>query len=178
MSCGEKKKQFSPTESFYEVEVNNPHNFLKSIFYTEDENEFGYSLERDFAFPPKIPKKPKIFHFVGRKTIKIKNFFEYFSQNQSIKIKLSEQLNMDQLNEQKTLLTLQTIKIFFETRNKSYTLHTVQQLKQSTWLASYSNYHAGQRTKAKSKFEEHFYKNIKQCFPCKSNRKHRRTYQL
>ena len=81
--------------------------------------------------------------------------------NRPKKCKPTEKLIMDQTNKQRSFLNYRDLKFYIRHEIRILNVHTVYKFKQSPRLAKNIKYNTEQRKKAKTDFEKHFYKLMK-----------------
>ena len=80
------------------------------------------------------------------------------------KYKPTEKMIMDQTNKQRYFLHYRDLKFYIRHGIRFLNVHTVYKFKQSPWLANHIKYNTEQRSKAKTEFEKHFNKLMKNSF--------------
>ena len=86
------------------------------------------------------------------------------TKNKPENYKPAEKLIMDQTNKQRSFSHYRDLKFYIRHGIRIVKVHTVYKFKQSPWLAKYIKCNTEQRKKAKTQFEEHFYKLMKNSF--------------
>ena len=155
--------QYLPTGDFREIKVTRSN--IKSILRTPDIDEHGFLIECDLEYPSNIHEKTNYFPFLPeKKTLKVEDFSPYMRINKLEKYKPTEKLIMDQTNKQRYFLQYRDLKFHIRHGIRIVKVYTVSKFKQSPWLAKYNKYNTEQRKKAKTEFEKHFYKLMKNSF--------------
>ena len=104
--------QFLPTGDFRENKV--ARSSVKSILRTPDNDEHGFLLECVLEYPSSIHEKNKTFSifYLRKKTIEVKDFSPYMTENKPEKYKPTEKLIMDQTNKQCYFLHYRDLKFY------------------------------------------------------------------
>ena len=111
-----------------------------------------------------MKKEKKIPFWPDKKTIDVEDFCPHMTINKPENYKPTEKLIMDQRNKQRYFLHYRDLKFYLRHGFRKVRIHTVYKFKQSPWLAKYIKYNTEQRSKAKTEFENQFYKLMKNSF--------------
>ena len=136
--------QYEQTGDFREKKVTR--SSLKTILRTPDHNEHCFLRKFDLEYPSSIHEKTKYFPYLPeKKTVSVKDFSPYKTENKPENYEHTEELIIDRRNEQRNFLHYKDWKFHIRHGIGIVKVHIVYKYEQSPWLAKNIKYNTEQK---------------------------------